>query len=252
MIDQTAARRSRPSGRSLRTERRPGCWPAPSRILRQASVAVPPAVTSATDPSSRSVRSRRSSSHLRGDAIGDSCTKLPSTAPVSVPAPRDSEYVCRSPPDAVPAGEEHQLLVAAQRRFAATHDHLDRRPQRVPILAPALRGGLSDGSRVLVTEVRQTGVVVDLHQLRTPEQQHRKAGIQHGPDRCEEFRRPAGHRPQWRCRPVGGARSSALVSPGPAKTVAAVGESANDRLDNGRSRRIWVGPATLIFPPRSD
>ena len=203
------SRRFHPADRRGRMGRRGRCRPAsrpPSRT---------PAPVSARPrrlaPSARSVRSCRSPYTISVvSATVASTPPMPVGCTVSSGTGLYANLKCVSSRKPLRARSSSRLSLdvaglAAERR-------LDHRPDHVPDLRPAFGGRLAHRVRVLRARDRLVRVVVDLHELRAPPQEHREPIAQQETDGRAQRVGPAGHGAQRRLRPVDGAHERPHVA----------------------------------------
>ena len=118
---------------------------------------------------------------------------------------------------------EHEQAILAAKRFAGRHDLLEhRREHRRPDFRPALRGGPSEGGRMLLrAQHRPRRVVVQLDVVGSPHDRHGESRREHEADGGAQRLRPAARVTERRLRPV--ERSHELAH------LAAAGETRVER-----------------------
>jgi hypothetical protein len=99
------------------------------------------------------------------------------------------------------AVDEQGEIVAPGGRFPGKWS-FDHRLDDVPDLGPALAPGLAHGSGMLGSGNRNVGVVVELHEPRSPPQEHRKTTPKQQTDRGSECLRPIRNWPDRGARPI--------------------------------------------------
>ncbi|EDP65742.1 hypothetical protein BAL199_02919 [alpha proteobacterium BAL199] len=101
--------------------------------------------------------------------------------------------VAVGPPDVLTpamAGDRNKLVLVPSRPLAG-HDEFDLRADNVPDFLPTLPPALAEGTGVAFRTHRlAVGVVVELDEFRTPENEHRMPGVQDQPDGCAKALRP--------------------------------------------------------------
>ena len=105
------------------------------------------------------------------------------------------------------AVERHQHVVEADR--AAVHHLVEERSDDVPGLGERVPGALADRGMLGLAQDRPEGVVVELHEVRPPAQEHRELRLQQHAERSAKALRPARHGTEGRGRPVETARERA-------------------------------------------
>ena len=113
---------------------------------------------------------------------------------------------------AVAGALERQLLRGDPVRHTGRHHSVDHRADGVPRFRLRLADRAAEGVRVLVADQADVRVVVDLDQLRPPEEDHRVARREQRLDRAAQILRPRRHRPDWCLRPVERAHACAHLS----------------------------------------
>src|SRR5688572_24679486 len=108
---------------------------------------------------------------------------------------------------------EMEGVIGRPERLTRRDDALEQRPEDVPDLAPHLATGMAEHARMLASEHRNVGIVVELDELRALEQADLRLGGQQDADGAAETLRPGGGGTERRRGPVQAPETLAHLAP---------------------------------------